>query len=387
MQLTELCAGIKNSPAIFLDTEFVSEGRYYPDLGTIQIAAEGYLALIDPLTIRDFSPFFTLLVHPKITKVFHAATHDLAIFFRMMETPVFPVFDTQIAAALLGIDEQISFGNLVEKITGERLQKSHSFTDWLRRPLSAGQIDYALDDVKYLMPVYTTLYNNLCERQRLAWAREEFQRLEDTSRFTPTDPREVYLRIKGVERLNATALSLLRELAAWREETARLRNIPTSRIVRDEVLIELARRPRFQVKELREIRGVLPQQIEQYGRELVTLMSQGAQEMCPNFKRQQQLPSSLEPTVDFLALCLRSLASAKVVSPGVLATRGDLAALIQSGEQANIPLMRGWRREAIGDDLLATLQGRATARIIPGSRVVHLDWHDASKCVTPMPEK
>ena len=170
---------------------------------------------------------------------------------------------------------------------------------------------------------------------------------------------------------------MLRELVAWREEIARERNIPVSRIARDEVLIELARRPRQRVAELREIRGMQSQQVDQFGEALLAVLARGANDPCPGVKRQVSLPTSLEPTVDFLALCLRSLAGEKTVSPGMVATRGDLAALIQAGEQADVPLMRGWRRNVIGNELLATLQGRATARIIPGSRQVHLEWHDA----------
>ncbi|HEY3377226.1 MAG TPA: ribonuclease D [Armatimonadota bacterium] len=375
-QLAALCAELQHVPALFLDTEFVSESRYYPDLGTIQVGGGGQIALIDPLSITDFSPFFALLVDPNIIKVFHAAVQDLAIFYRMLGQPVTPVFDTQVANALLGHDEQISFANLVERVTGEHLQKAHSFTDWLRRPLTPGQVEYALDDVRYLIPVYEALVRELQQHDRVEWAREEFRRFEDESRLAPADPQELYLRLRGVDRLSGKTLAMLRALVAWREETARARNLPTGRIARDEVLMELARRPRQRAKELREIRGMLPQQVEQFGEAIITVLSRGALEPCPGIKRTPSLPTSLEPTVDFLALCLRSLAGAKAISPGVVATRGDLAALIQAGDQADVPLMRGWRRRVIGEDLLATLQGRATARIIPGSRQVHLDWHD-----------
>ena len=373
-QLSEFCQQIQHAPEIFLDTEFVSEGRYYAELGTIQVAAGDQVALIDPLAVRDLSPFFALLVDPNITKVFHAAGQDLMIFYRLLGQPVTPIFDTQMAAALLGIDEQISFANLVERVTGERLLKAHSFTDWLRRPLSPGQVEYALDDVRYLIPVYQAMAGELAEQQRTEWAREEFRRYEDDARFRPADPRELYLRLRGVDRVSGKTLAVLRELVAWREETARARNLPVGRIARDEVLMELARRPRTRVNELREIRGMQQQQVEQFGSELIAILSRNTFEPCLGVKRQASLPTSLEPTVDFLALCLRSLAGAKAVSPGMVATRSDLTALIQAGDKADVPLMRGWRRNAIGEDLLATLQGRAIARIIPGSRKVRLDW-------------
>ena len=378
-QLAALCSDLQDVPAIFLDTEFVSEGRYFPDLGTIQIAGGTVVALIDPLTVHDLSPLFALFVDPTITKVFHAPLQDLAIFYRLINRPVTPIFDTQIAAALLGIDEQISFANLVERVTGEHLSKSHSFTDWLRRPLTDGQVDYALDDVRYLIPVYEAMVQALEKQGRVEWAREEFRRLEEPERFQPVDPSESYLRIRGVERMNGNSLALLRDLVAWREETARALNLPTGRIARDEVLVELARRPRRTSRELREVRGFQPQQVDRFGEGLLALLSRGPSGPCPHVKRHASLPVSLEPTVDFLALCLRSLAGEKAVSPSMVATRSDLATLIQAGEKADVPLMRGWRRDAIGEDLLATLEGRATARILPDSLQVHLDWHKASR--------
>jgi ribonuclease D len=376
-QLVDICHRLRGVPAIFLDTEFVSEGRYYPDLGSIQLAAGNVEALIDPLAIRDLSPLFSLLLDPNTLKVFHAPMQDAAILYRKIGHPVAPVFDTQVAAALLGIDEQISFANLVQHCTGVRLSKAHSFTDWLRRPLSPGQVEYALDDVRYLIPVYEQMVRELDKEQRIEWATEEFQqRFEDETRLAPADPRELYLKLRGIDRMPMKALTLLRELVAWREEIARARNLPVGRVARDEVLIELARRPRTSLIELREVRALQPQQIEQFGKDLLQVLARGPVDDCPVVKHSSSLPPSLEPTVDFLCLCLRSLAGVHAVSPGMVATRSDLAALIQAGEQADVPLMRGWRREVIGEDLLATLQGRATARIIPGSRQVHLDWNE-----------
>lgn len=376
-QLSQLCAELRQFPAIFLDTEFIGEGYYFPRVGAIQVAAGEVAALIDPLAIDDFSPFFALLQDPGIEKVFHAAQQDLAIFYRLMSAPVAPVFDTQIAAALLGYDEQISFANLVERTTGTQLQKSHGFTDWLRRPLTDGQVEYALDDVRLLMPAYAVMVRELAERERLAWAREEFQqRLERPERYMPGDPQELYLRIRGIERIHGRSLAVLRQLVAWREMTAREQDMPIGRVARDEVLIEMARRPKHNVKELYEIRGMAAQQVERFGKQLIAIATADAGPVPPGIKRLPSLPNALEPTVDFLSLCLRSLTSERGMCAGVVATRSDLAALILFGAEADIPLMRGWRRAAIGEALLATLNGQATARVIPGSRQVHLAWHD-----------
>lgn len=374
-QLAAFCHAIHEQPALFIDTEFVGEGRYYPEVGTIQVGVYGQAALVDPLSVRDLSPLFALLLDPKIEKVFHAATQDLAIFYRLLGRPVAPIFDTQVAAALLGYDEQISFLNLVERATGTHLAKSHGFTDWLRRPLSEGQVEYALDDVRYLIPTYDFVVQELRKRNRLEWLREEFSPLEHPSRFRPADPHDLYLRIRGVERLRGKALGALRELVAWREETARTQNLPIGRIARDEVLLELARHPRNTTKELDEVRGLLPQQISRFGAGLIEAAERGSATPGPKISRQASLPNALEPTVDFLVLCLRSLAGEQEISPGLVATRSELSEVILRGDEADVSLMRGWRRQLIGDALLATLQGKATARILPGNRRVHLDWH------------
>jgi ribonuclease D len=375
-QLAEFCSTLQQTPVIFLDTEFVGEGHYYAQLGTIQLATREQAVLIDPLGLRDLAPLHEVLTNPAIEKVFHAAGQDLTIFHRLLGQPVAPVFDTQIAAALLGYDEQISFANLVERTTGTRLQKSHCFTDWLRRPLTDGQIEYALDDVRYLVPAYERLVTELSEQGRLEWAHEEFHRLADPARYAVVDPSELYQRVRGYEKMGKKALALLRDLVAWREETARMMDIPTSRIARDEVLCELARNPRGTLRELREVRGLQQQQVERFGNLMLEVMKKTPGTAPAIGPRQSSLPPGLEPTVDFLILCLRSLASERAVSPGMVATRTDLAAIIMAGERADVPLMRGWRKKAIGDALLATLNGKATARIIPGSRRVHLDWHE-----------
>jgi len=385
-ELQNFCQTLQGAATIFVDTEFVGEGRYYPDVGAIQIAIPGQAALIDPLAVVDWSPLLEVMADRSIEKVFHAAGQDLPIFYRLLGQPVAPVFDTQVAAALLGYDEQISFLNLVERATGTVLSKSHCFTDWLRRPLSSGQIEYALDDVRYLIPVYEHVITQLTKWGRLSWAREEFLRLENAERYRPADPHELYLRFRGIERMRGQSLAVLRELVAWREETARKQNIPVGRIARDEVLMELARRPRNAVGELHEVRGITQQQVERFGAAMLAVAKSGGTAPRPVGNRQSPLPQILEPTVDFLTLCLRSLATEQSLSPGVVATRSDLIDLTRSGEQADIPLMRGWRKEAIGDALLATLQGKATARVLPDNRQVHLDWHAAPVESTAMEE-
>jgi ribonuclease D len=364
---------------VYLDTEFVGEGRYYPEVGAIQIATDERAALIDPLAVGDLTPLFDVLLAHGIEKVFHAGGQDLAIFFAMMGRPVAPVFDVQIAAALLGYEEQISLANLVHRVTRQSLRKSHAFTDWLRRPLTDKQVEYALEDVRCLAPVHDHLVQELSARGRLPWAREEFSELERPARFAPADPRGMFRQMRGVERLTGEELSRLREIVAWREDTARELNIPTGRICMDAVLMELARRPRETVEALSQVRGLRWEQARRFGRGMVEALSRGADMPPLGLKKPTALPQEMEPTVDFLVLCLRSLCAEKQISPGILANRADLTAVVLYGEKARVPLLRGWRRKAVGEALLATLQGRATARIAPDTKRVHLDWKEDAR--------
>ena len=374
--LASFCEEISAAPALFLDTEFVSEGRYYPEVGTIQIAAGEHAALIDPLAVSDLAPLATLLFDPKITKVFHAANHDLSIFHRIFGRALAPVFDTQLAAALVGYEWQISFGQLVERVTRVRLKKSHSFTDWLRRPLSAKQVEYALEDVDFLAPIYERLTTELRARGRWEWAREEFSILEDPARFTPADPRELVMKVRGWERLNSPELAALSRLVIWREATARETNLPVGQVCMDIVLLELARRPRKTVDQLNEIRGIRSQQIKRFGGALIELLADCTGAVCDiEPAKATPLSAALEPTVDFLNLCLKALAAENNLASSILASRSDLSAIVLEGSEAHVPLMRGWRREVVGNTILEALQGHATVRIVPGNRQVHLKWH------------
>ncbi len=378
-ELAKLCSDLGGASVVYLDTEFVGEGRYYPEVGAIQIATDERAALIDPLAVGDLSPLFDVLLARDIEKVFHAGSQDLAIFFAIMGRPVAPVFDVQIAAALLGYEEQISLAKLVERVTKRRLRKSHAFTDWLRRPLTDRQVEYALEDVRCLAPVHDHLVQELSARGRLGWAREEFSGLERAARFAPADPREMFRQMRNVDRLNGEELSRLREIVAWREETARESNIPVRRICMDAVLMELARRPRDTIAALSEVRGLRPQQARRFGRGMIEALTRSADMPPPRLEKPTPLPQEMEPTVDFLVLCLRSLAAEKQISPGLLANRADLSAIVLHGEDARVPLLRGWRRKAVGEPLLATLQGRATARIDPDTQRVHLDWEEEAR--------
>jgi ribonuclease D len=378
-ELVKLCADLGKASVVYIDTEFVREGRYYPQVGAIQIATDGRAALIDPFAVRDLTPLFSVLVARNVEKVFHAGDQDLAILFGMMGRPVAPVFDAQIAAALLGYEDQISLEKLIQRVTKRSVRKSHAFTDWLRRPLTDKQVEYALEDVRHLVPVYDHLVRELSARGRLKWAREEFSTLEREERFAAAVPREMFRQMRGVERLSGEELSRLREIVAWREETARELNIPPRRICMDPVLMELAHRPRRTIAALSEVRGLRVEQARRFGRGMIGALRRGSDMPPPRLRNPIHLPQELEPTVDFLVLCLRSLAAERQICSGLLANRADLTDVVLHGEKAHVPLLRGWRRKAVGEALLATLQGKATARISPDTQRVHLDWKDEDR--------
>ncbi|HOC31331.1 MAG TPA: HRDC domain-containing protein [Armatimonadota bacterium] len=381
--LVAWCRDASSAPELFIDTEFIGEGRYYPMVGAIQVATRSEAVLVDPVRITNLDPLLELLARPDSVKVFHAASQDLGILYRMMDVPLAPVFDTQIAAALISSEEQIAFVNLVERITGQRLSKGHSFTNWLQRPLNEGQIQYALDDVRYLVPVYDEQKAKLEELDRAGWMREEMAAWERAETFEPTDPNEVYLRLRGVERLSGRVLAILQELAAWREETARNENIPLGRIARDEALIEMARRAPLEVKQLRDIRGLTGQQADRYGRDFIYAIAEGSRKPPVKPPPRLSFPFSLEPTVDFLVVCLRALCVEKSVASGMVATRSDLCRIAQKGLDADVSLTRGWRREAFGEPIMAVLDGCVTARVVPGKREVRLEWNGERTEVSP----
>jgi ribonuclease D len=253
-----------------------------------------------------------------------------------------------------------------------------TFTDWLRRPLSSGQIEYALNDVRYLGRLYELLYKMLREAGRLEWAEEEFGLLEMAERFLPTDERQAYALLKGAERLTQPALGLLQELVAWRELRARRLNVPLGRIAIDPVLMGLAMRPPSSVHQLAQVRGLNSRQIEEYGAEIIEALRRGARNTPPAIKPADPLPTALEATVDFLSLCMRAVAREQSISTGILANRSSLRLLMTMGETANIPLLRGWRRQLVGAALLSALQGQVSASISAATKHVDLQWHGSN---------
>lgn len=342
-----------------VDTEFIRERTYFPRLCLIQVASSEVAACIDPLKIEDLSPLRKLLLDPGITKVFHAARQDLEIFLHIWGELPAPIFDTQPAAALLGIGDQVGYGNLIQRVLDVNLAKDHSRTDWSRRPLQKAQLRYALDDVIYLGQAYVKMRRQLEKQERLAWLEPEFDHLIDPATYA-LEPMKMWQRVKGRQHLKGVRLAILQQLAAWREEQALARDLPRRWILKDDVLLELARRAPKNLTELSRIRGLESSFLRNHGEALlqrIRLAQETPREQWPTEKpRPEKLSATEEATVDILSGALRLLADEAGLSPQVIASRKDLAALLKGDPEAH--LLQGWRRKLAGEPLRQLLEGK-----------------------------
>jgi ribonuclease D len=372
--LKQFCAELRSSPWITLDTEFIREKTYYPQLCLIQIAHPEQVACIDPLAFSDLEPLFAVLFDPSLLKVLHSAHQDLEIFFHLHGSVPTPVFDTQLAATLLGYGEQVSYAVLVKDLLGLELDKSQTRTDWSRRPLDAAQLAYAADDVRYLREVYRWLRSELENCNRLDWLREDFAELCNPQRYQ-VHPREAWRRLKGNQQLRGIQLAILRALAAWREEQASTLNRPRRWILGDEVLLELARHMPRDEEQLRRLR-LDPSMVRRYGQTLLALIATACgepREQWPKLPPRLQLSPVQEALVDAMMAVVRLRGAQKAINPQMLASRKDLERLLSADR--DVPLLHGWR---------AALAGRAVQALLHGE--LHLEVRDGELCTFPASE-
>lgn len=357
-QLDQLCARLRGSPWFALDTEFVREKTYYPQFCLLQISNGELAASIDPLALEGLEPLLDILFDPTITKVFHAGRQDLEIFHLLWGRLPTPLFDTQLAATLLGLGDQISYGNLVKKVLEVELEKGQARTDWSRRPLRQVQLRYALDDVVYLGPLYLRLAGKLSELGREHWLDEDFAQLADPATYL-TDPARAWQGVKGRQHLKGGQYAVLQALAAWREMEAVRADRPKRWILKDEVMIDLARRQPTHKGQLEQIRGLEPGFIKKRGDQLLQRIEQGRQLPREQWPREKAPPPRLTPNqealTDLLQCSLRLLAREGRITHTALASRRDLERLA-AGER-DLSLLRGWRRALAGERLLEVLEG------------------------------
>jgi ribonuclease D len=343
--LADLCRALDRAPALVLDTEFLRERTYRARLCLVQVAAADQLALIDPLALTDPAPLWALLGDTARGKVLHAARQDLEVFHDLSGQVPAPVFDTQVAAALLGFDDQIGYAALVQALLGVALDKTHTRTDWSARPLSAAQLQYAADDVRYLVPVHALLHERLAQRGRLAWAEAECARLTAPALYA-ADPDQAWRRLRGGGDLPPARQQVLRALAAWREREAQTRDRPRGWILRDEVLYELARRAPQTPQALTAIAGLEDGARRRCGEALLATIDQGLHaEPVAVWTHQPPLERAQSELARRLMARVRELATAHEIAPALLATRRDIERLVRGTGPAD--LWSGWRAELL----------------------------------------
>lgn len=361
--LAILCEKLKPCEVISLDTEFVRERTYFHRLGLIQVAGDGVCAAVDPILISDISPFLDIITNPKVLKIFHAARQDLEILVRLTGQVITPVFDTQVAAALVGWGAQISFAKIVQKVTGKKISKAETYTDWCRRPLRQSQIDYALDDARFLLPVYEKLGQVLKKMNRQDWIQAEFAYLEKPQVYDLPDPRRQFLKIKNVRSLRGKNLAVMVELAAWREEEAIQRDSLPKSVVRDEPLLEIARSLPKKLDDLANIRGFHRKEVSKSGAAILDAIKKGLDlpaDQIPDLPEFDGY-STGKGVEELLAAYIQIRSEELKIEPSVLAHRKRIHDFVKCFEQQeNLDehfLMQGWRKEYVGDLLKSILDG------------------------------
>ena len=350
--LDEHIARWRAAPWLAVDTEFVREETYYAQLCLVQVSDGGTPVLLDALAC-DPAPLFAFLFEPGSVKVFHSAGQDLELFVQRGGDCPRPLFDTQVAAALLGHGEQLGYAALVERRLGFTVDKSLSRTDWSKRPLSDAALTYAADDVRHLAVIYPPLRDELAARGRLAWLEAECERLTDPRRYR-SDPAGAWRGVRGIGRLAPEAQHVAARLAAWREEEAIRRNRPRRWILDDGAICQLASRRPDTLAALAQVEGLSTRRIERSGEALLALLAAPVAETAPLVTEQRESPAQKQKT-QLLLEALRTRALEAQIAPTLVATRSDIERLVREGPAAEIPLLNGWRRELLGEELLAKL--------------------------------
>lgn len=355
------CKTLSEKPYLTIDTEFLRDKTYFSKLCLVQIAGPD----VDPVAIDpvefdlDLSPLWELLLNKDIVKVFHAARQDMEIFFHEMGELPAPIFDTQVAAMVCGHGDQIAYNGLVRNITGHQLEKTAQFTDWSRRPLTDKQLKYALDDVTFLRDVYERLNAELEEQNRKHWVAEEMSILTSPETYD-INPHEVWKRIK-IRSDKPDVLSILRELAAWREDDARNRDVPRSRILKDETLADLAMYKPTNVDGLLRVRS-LPKEMAKgrVGQKLLNVIKDGKavpKDKMPSKTLREPLPKSAQGPLEMLKLLLKINCTDADVATRLVASKDELEDLVL-GQTDGLAVLKGWRKEVFGKDALAMLNGK-----------------------------
>jgi ribonuclease D len=363
-QLALLCGQIKKESWLALDTEFLREKTYYPKFCLLQIATPEWVACVDPIALPQLDILFEALYDTNIVKVFHSCRQDLEIFHQITGKLPSPVFDTQVAAPLLGFQDNPGYAMLVSSFLNVNLNKAHTRADWSKRPLTEEQIQYAADDVIYLCQVYLVMTQKLAELGRADWLVHDFAELENPDLYLVA-PEKAWLKIKGKNKLTGKQLSVVQAVAEWRERTAQTENRPKNWLLRDEIVFDIAKLQPETPSQFAEIRGIDQRIINRHGVELSQLVS-AAKNRPPiplNLKdRPAKKTQQQEAILDILTALVRIRAEENQLNPSILASRKDLEVLLFDDDE-ECPLLHGWRFSMAGKELVGLLKGELSLGI------------------------
>ncbi len=372
--LRRLCDQARAEGLLALDVEFIRERSYIPKLALIQIAVSDTCAIVDPLAVQDLSPLFELVTSPQPLKVLHAAGQDMDVLYWQTGKPPAGIFDTQIAAAIVGLGEQLSYSNLVERLLGVSLTKSQSYSDWLQRPLSPEQLEYALNDARYLLGLHKRLSRRLHSMGRTAWAEEECSKFNLLERYQ-REPHTLFYRIRGGASLSPQGQAILYELAVWRDREAHELDCPPGSVVHDDPLVQIARMAPRTLEDLQRLRRLPSRLLERSAAALLHTVQRGltlAEGEHPQHNRGHRPSETERVMVKVLDTCLKALCAREKLPAAFTATRRDLERLVHHYRQGCVmasgsPLLKGWREELVGRHLLAVLEGRVSVALDPRS--------------------
>ena len=362
--LHQLCEKIAVQKLVAFDTEFVAEDSYRPELCLVQVATQDEIAIIDPYTCIDLSPFWESLIDPETTVIVHAGREETLFCYRATRKLIPKLFDIQIAAAFLGFEYPASFGNLVHRFTGMVLDKEETRSDWRNRPLSNQQLQYAAQDVRDLPRLFETLSQQLMKQDRLSWLEEETRRRQEE--LADFESNESWFRISGIQALSGNSLSIVRGLWNWRDIKAKERDVPPRKVLRDDLLVELARRGTSDVRRMTSLRGMEHRHTKQYLPELSKAIEESLLDLPPTWPKKHRYGKG-QPAgmlTQFLSAALAYICRTKRIAPAIVATSDDLRDFVKyrlepQHEDAPPPsLTVGWRAEIVGKELDELLAGR-----------------------------
>lgn len=365
-QLLEYCKQSETSSYCSIDTEFVREKTYFPILALIQVATEQGMACIDPLKINDFGPLLSLFQNENMLKILHSPSQDMDLFHHYFNTLPKPVFDTQLAAAVLGYANQIGYADLVNRIRKVQLEKKYTRTDWSKRPLSEGELDYAMDDVRYLLPVYQHLSNELEELDRHDWIKADFEKMADLDTYK-IDFENLWKRLKGVQKLKGEALNNADQLCRWRERLAIDKNRPRRWMMKDEDIVDIARFKPASHKEILEIGALSADYVGKNGDAILKVLEKAAAIDSADYPRHPQftrLNNQQQAVSECLMALSKQITDENRIALASVTGKKEIDRFIISREDNK--LMSGWRYELLGRHLENFLSGEMTIRFSSG---------------------